>query len=62
MIISIIPFLETHQMTGFRETVARDPSALVVNGFCKDVLQALPMDFAMPAQSLVAFSLEGSVG
>ncbi len=36
--------------------------ALVVNGFCKDVLQALPMEFAMEAQALVAISLEGSVG
>ncbi|MGQ0610440.1 MAG: Fe-S cluster assembly protein SufB [Paracoccaceae bacterium] len=36
--------------------------ALVVNGFCKEVLQALPMEFAMEAQSLVAISLEGSVG
>ncbi|MDG2474868.1 MAG: Fe-S cluster assembly protein SufB [Paracoccaceae bacterium] len=36
--------------------------ALVVNGFCKEVLQALPMEFAMEAQKLVAISLEGSVG
>ena len=36
--------------------------ALVVNGFCKDVLQALPMEFAIEAQNLVAISLEGSVG
>ncbi|MBR9764266.1 MAG: Fe-S cluster assembly protein SufB [Rhodobacteraceae bacterium] len=36
--------------------------ALIVNGFCKDVLQALPMEFAMEAQQLVAISLEGSVG
>jgi Fe-S cluster assembly protein SufB len=36
--------------------------ALVVNGFVKDVLQTLPMEFAMEAQSLVAISLEGSVG
>ncbi|MFN3937480.1 MAG: Fe-S cluster assembly protein SufB [Gemmobacter sp.] len=36
--------------------------ALVVNGFCKEVLQVLPMEFAMEAQSLVAISLEGSVG
>ncbi len=36
--------------------------ALVVNGFCRDVLQALPMEFAMEAQQLVAISLEGSVG
>lgn len=33
-----------------------------VNGFCKEVLQALPMEFAMEAQKLVAISLEGSVG
>ena len=36
--------------------------ALVVNGFCKEVLQALPMEFAMEAQALVAISLEGSFG
>jgi Fe-S cluster assembly protein SufB len=36
--------------------------ALVVNGFVRDVLQALPMEFALEAQSLVAISLEGSVG
>jgi len=36
--------------------------ALVINGFCKEVLQSLPMEFAMEAQKLVAISLEGSVG
>ena len=36
--------------------------ALVVNGFCKEVLQELPMEFAVEAQKLVAISLEGSVG
>ena len=36
--------------------------ALVVNGFCREVLQELPMEFAMEAQALVAISLEGSVG
>jgi len=36
--------------------------ALVVNGFCREVLQELPMEFAMEAQKLVAISLEGSVG
>ena len=41
---------------------AEEAVALVVNGFCKEVLQALPMEFAMEAQSLVAISLEGSVG
>ena len=39
-----------------------DSVALIVNGFCKEVLQALPMEFAMEAQKLVAISLEGSVG
>ena len=36
--------------------------ALVVNGFCQEVLQSLPMEFAMEAKQLVAISLEGSVG
>ncbi|MEO0343451.1 MAG: Fe-S cluster assembly protein SufB [Pseudomonadota bacterium] len=36
--------------------------AVIVNGFVKDVLQELPMEFAMEAQALVAISLEGSVG
>jgi len=36
--------------------------ALVVNGFCKEVLQSLPMEFMVEAQALVAISLEGSVG
>ena len=36
--------------------------ALIVNGFCKEVLQHLPMEFAVEAQKLVAISLEGSVG
>ena len=39
-----------------------DAVALIVNGFCKEVLQSLPMEFAMEAQKLVAISLEGSVG
>jgi len=44
-------------MEGCEEAVAR-----VVNGFGKGVLQALPREFAMGAQGLVAISLEGSVG
>src|SRR5271170_6690412 len=36
--------------------------ALIVNGFCKDVLAELPMEFAVEAQKLVGISLEGSVG
>jgi len=36
--------------------------ALIVNGFCKEVLQKLPMEFAVEAQKLLEISLEGSVG
>ena len=36
--------------------------ALIVNGFCREVLQNLPMEFAVEAQKLVGISLEGSVG
>jgi Fe-S cluster assembly protein SufB len=36
--------------------------ALIVNGFVKDVLQKLPMEFAVEAQKLISISLEGSVG
>ena len=39
-----------------------DAIALIVNGFCRDVLQELPMEFAVEAQKLVGISLEGSVG
>jgi len=35
---------------------------LIVNGYCKDVLNQLPMEFAVEAQKLLAVSLEGSVG
>jgi Fe-S cluster assembly protein SufB len=36
--------------------------ALIVNGFVKDVIQELPMEFAVEAQKLIGISLEGSVG
>jgi len=36
--------------------------ALIVNGFVKDVIQQLPMEFAVEAQKLIGVSLEGSVG
>jgi len=39
-----------------------DAVALIVNGFCRDVMQELPMEFAVEAQKLVGISLEGSVG
>ncbi len=41
---------------------AEQATALIVNGFCKQVLQELPMEFAVEAQKLVSISLEGSVG
>ena len=45
-----------------RGMTAEEATALVVNGFVKDVLQQLPMEFAVEAQKLIAISLEGSVG
>jgi Fe-S cluster assembly protein SufB len=47
------------QQRGLSEEEA---TALIVNGFVKDVLQKLPMEFAVEAQKLIAISLEGSVG
>jgi Fe-S cluster assembly protein SufB len=39
-----------------------DAISMIVNGFCKDVFQNLPMEFAVEAQKLLGISLEGSVG
>ncbi len=39
-----------------------DAIALIVNGFAREVMQHLPMEFAVEAQKLIAISLEGSVG
>ena len=36
--------------------------SLIVNGFCREVMQHLPMEFAIEAAKLVNISLEGSVG
>jgi Fe-S cluster assembly protein SufB len=41
---------------------AEDAVSMIVNGYCKEVLKELPMEFAVEAQSLLAVSLEGSVG
>ncbi|HYD99313.1 MAG TPA: Fe-S cluster assembly protein SufB [Alphaproteobacteria bacterium] len=41
---------------------AEDAVSLIVNGFCKEVLKELPMEFAVEAQKLLGISLEGSVG
>jgi len=45
-----------------RGLTEEDAVSLIVNGFCKDVLKELPMEFAVEAQKLLAVSLEGSVG
>lgn len=39
-----------------------DAIALIVNGFCREVMKNLPMEFAVEAQKLIGLSLEGSVG
>jgi Fe-S cluster assembly protein SufB len=39
-----------------------DAISMIVNGFCKEVLRELPMEFAVEAQNLLSVSLEGSVG
>jgi len=41
---------------------AEDAVSLIVNGFCRDVMQQLPMEFAVEAQKLLGISLEGAVG
>ena len=41
---------------------AEDALSLIVNGFARQVLKELPMEFAVEAQKLLAISLEGSVG
>lgn len=45
-----------------RGLTAEEATALIVNGFVRDVLQQLPMEFAVEAQKLISISLEGSVG
>ena len=45
-----------------RGLTEEDAVSLIVNGFCKEVLKELPMEFAVEAQKLLAVSLEGSVG
>ena len=44
---------------GFSED---DAMNLVVNGFCKDVFQKLPLEFAAEANKLLSITLEGAVG
>jgi len=41
---------------------AEEAVSLIINGFCKDVFQQLPMEFAVEATKLLSFKLEGSIG
>jgi Fe-S cluster assembly protein SufB len=41
---------------------AEEAVSLIVNGFCRDVLKELPMEFAVEARNLLGIKLEGSVG
>ena len=41
---------------------AEEAISMIINGFCKDVFQQLPMEFAVEATKLLGFKLEGSVG
>ena len=45
-----------------RGIAEEDAISLIVNGFCKEVMQYLPMEFAIEAAKLINISLEGSVG
>lgn len=45
-----------------RGIAIEDAVSMIVNGFCKEVLKELPMEFAVEAQKLLGISLEGSVG
>ncbi len=45
-----------------RGIATEDAVNMIVNGFCKEVFNELPMEFAVEAQKLLAISLEGSVG
>ena len=54
-----IAWIATSQQRGLSE---EDAINLIVNGYCKEVFNELPMEFAVEAQKLLAVSLEGSVG
>ena len=45
-----------------RGLTSEEAVSLIVNGFCKEVMRTLPMEFAVEAQKLIGISLEGSVG
>ena len=41
---------------------SEDATSMIVNGFCRDVLDKLPLEFSVEAEKLLSISLEGSVG
>jgi len=41
---------------------AEDAVSMIINGFCREVFEELPMEFAVEARKLLSVSLEGSVG
>jgi Fe-S cluster assembly protein SufB len=45
-----------------RGMTEEDAMSMIVNGFCREVFDELPMEFAVEAQRLLSVSLEGSVG
>ena len=45
-----------------RGLTEEDAISLIVNGYCKEIFQELPMEFAVEAQKLIEIRLEGSVG
>ena len=56
-------FVNDHEVPINQRGIATEKAvALIVNGYCKEVLNQLPMEFAVEAQKLLAISLEGSVG
>ena len=52
-------FIRSGQECGLTDEEAVN---MIINGYCKEVFQHLPMEFAIEAQKLLAVSLEGSVG
>lgn len=62
------PYIEVKNNTGVVEheattsKIGEDQLFLIINGFAREVMNQLPMEFAVEAQKLLAISLEGSVG
>ena len=54
--------VKTRYFIATKEELILKMRCLIVNGFAKEVMNQLPMEFAVEAQKLLAISLEGSVG